>query len=189
VHRDVAHIFTQYDCSSRAALHHQATSTARQLISHATIILLGCGATSRAVMCLLSVGHLNDAISLSRKIKPGKSSGDVKLTEGIQSTDFFRVAISNARKMTSISDRCKLFFHLHHFLQQWDPSVFTLISREVEIPCLGGPANKKNNKTPLRTTWVVEQSILAHEFLFPDDLFGGDVQSCRKFRSMFGYDE
>jgi hypothetical protein len=127
-------------------------------------------------------------MNISKKIKPSKGDENVKLAEGIQSKDFFRAAISNARKMTSITDRCKSFFHLHCFLQQWDPSVFTLVSREVEIPRLGRPTNKTNKK-PLLTTWVVEQSILAHEFPFPDDLFGGDSQSLRKLRSMFGYDE
>ncbi len=136
------------------------------------------------------MGHLNDAMNVTKKIRPNRNAEDLKLFKGIHWKDFFCVAISNARKMTSISDRCKTFFLLYCFLQQFDPSVFTLVSREVKIPPRGGTTNKTETK-PFLTTLVVEQSILAHEFpSFPVDLFGGkDSQSCRKLRSMFGYDE
>jgi hypothetical protein len=150
---------------------------ARQIISHATIILLGCGATSLAVKCLLSAGHLNEAINVCLK-RPNRSAEDVKLAEGTQSKDFFCAAVSNARKMTSISDRCKSFCFLHSFLRQWDPSVFALDSRKVKISRRGESAEQRRKMSFLAAedidTVVVRQSILAHEFpRFPDELFGG----------------
>jgi hypothetical protein len=189
-----ATLFADSKQSINVALHPKALSTARQLISHATIILLGCRATSLAVKCLLSAGHLNDAINVCLK-RPNRSAENVKLAEGTQSKDFFCAAVSNAKKMTSISDRCKSFFYLHCFLQQWDPTVFTLDSREVKISRRGESAEQRRKMSFLSAenidTLVVQQSILAHEFpRFPDELFGGKASAyCRKLRSMFGYVE
>ncbi|KAL3763597.1 hypothetical protein ACHAW5_009598 [Stephanodiscus triporus] len=184
------------ECSDNV-LNPQAQSTARQLISHATIILLGCGATSLAVKCLLAAGRLNDAIVVClKKIKPNRSAEDIKLAEGTQSKDFFCAAVSNARKMTSISDRCKSFFHLHCFLQQWDPSVLALDSRlQVKVFRHGESDEQRRKISPQATedidTVVVPQSLLAHELTcFPDELFGGKASAyCRKLRTMFGFVE
>lgn len=184
-------------CLTSVVRNPQAQSTARQLISHATIILLGCGATSLAVKCLLAAGHLNDAIVVClKKIKPNRSAEDIKLAEGTQPKDFFCAAVSNARKMTSISDRCKSFFHLHCFLQQWDPSVLALDSRlQVKMSRRGESAEQRRKISPQATeehdTVVVQQSLLAHELpCFPDELFGGKASAyCRKLRSMFGFVE
>ena len=163
-------------------------STARQLISHATIILLGCGATSKAVKCLLSVGELNDAINISsKKIKPYK---DEKIAEGAQSKDFFRAAVSNARKSSSISERCKSFYQLYYFLQQYDPAAFTSDSRKIKVSRRGGRPNSSFlAHSDDMDTMVIEQSVLAHECpRFPDELFGGKESACsQKLRGMFGY--
>jgi len=174
---------------------HCAPSTARQLISYATIILVGCGATSLAVKHLLSAGQLNDAINVcSKKIRPNKGVEDTIFAEGTKSKDFFHAAISNARKQSSVSERCKSFYHLYCFLQQWDSSAFTLDSRKIRLS-----RRRASNEHNYRRrsflaaedsdTIVVEQSVLAHECpRFPDELFGGkDSACCQKLRAMFGY--
>lgn len=176
---------------------HCAPSTTRQLISYATIILLGCGATSLAVKCLLSAGQLNDAINVcSKKLRGNKSAEDKTLAEGTQSKYFFRAAVSNARKLPTVADRNKSFYHLYCFLQQWDPSAFTLDSRKTRILRRGSSVKsvgqRRRNSFLAQDdldTMVIEQSVLAHECpRFPDELFGGkESASCKKLRSMFGY--
>lgn len=167
-------------------------TTARQLITYATIILLGCGATSLAVKCLLSVGHLNDAISIcSKKIRPSKGSeeSDSKIAEGTQAKDFFHAAVLNAGQVSSLSERCKSFYLLHCFLKEWDPSTFKMDSRKVKVT--RHPRRRLSFHSPddSDNTIVVEQSVLAHECpRFPDELFGGrDTAQCKRLRSMFGY--
>jgi len=164
------------------------SSTARQLISHATIMLLGCGAASVAVKYLLSAGQVNDAINICLK-KIGPRKGDVTLVEGTSPKHFFRAAVSNAKKQ-SLSDRCKSFNHLHCFLQQWDPSCFALDSRKVKV-LRSRSKEGHRRRTSFRNadTVVVEQSVFAHDCpRFPDDLFGGKKSVfCQKLRAMFGY--
>mmetsp|Transcript_31397 Transcript_31397/g.66074 ORF Transcript_31397/g.66074 Transcript_31397/m.66074 type:complete len:1093 (-) Transcript_31397:1416-4694(-) len=169
-------------------------STRRQLISYATIILVGCGATSLAVNCLLVAGQLNDAINLCSKRM--KSTGESKDAERTQSKDFFRAAVSNARKLSSVSERCQSFYHLYCFLQQWDPSIFELDSRKIRIVARRGSVDQGRRRSFERTiaddpfeTMAVEQSVLAHECpRFPDDLFGGKESAySKKLRLMFGY--
>ncbi|KAL7552042.1 hypothetical protein ACHAWF_015250 [Thalassiosira exigua] len=170
-------------------------STKRQLISYATIILIGCGATYHAAKCLLSVGHLNEAISVcKKKLKSNKAENIIP--EGMQSKDFFRAAISNAKKMPTVSDRCQSFFHLHCFLKQWNPSAFKLDSRKVRVLRRGSSSKLEQklkssflSSSEEQDSVVVEQSVLAHECpRFPDELFGGkESRSCQKLRAMFGY--
>ena len=168
-------------------------STRRQLISYATTILLGCGATTIAVKCLLSAGQLNDAINIcSKKIRPTKSVNDTNFSEGMQSKDFFRAAVSNARRVSSISERCKSFYHLHFFLQQWDPNAFTMDSRKIRISRRGLSVDQRRMTSFLGAedfdTMLIEQSVLAHECpRFPDELFGKESACCKKLRLMFGY--
>lgn len=154
-----------------------------QLISLATIILTECGATSIAVKCLLAAGQINDAIALcSKRSKAHKDADEVK-SIGSQAKDFFRVAAKTAKGQTE-ADRCKLFYHLHCFLKQYDPTCFSLDKREVKVHRIG---DKKSAFRKDFSTVVVEQSVLAHEIRFPDELFSSPY--CRKLRSMFGYAE
>mmetsp|Transcript_17028 Transcript_17028/g.35991 ORF Transcript_17028/g.35991 Transcript_17028/m.35991 type:complete len:1026 (-) Transcript_17028:175-3252(-) len=172
-------------------------SATRQLISYATTILLGCGATSLAVKCLLSAGRLNDAINVcSKKIRPNKVPvvpEETSFAGGTSSKDFFRAAVSNARKQSSVSERCKTFYLLHCFLQQWDPSALEMDSRQVKV------SRRKASLAHMQRpsfrglddydTMMVKQSVLAHDFpRFPDELFGGKESACcLKLRAMFGY--
>lgn len=155
-------------------------STKRQLISYATIILVGCGATSLAVKCLLSAGHLNDAINVcAKKNRANKSAEEIKYhADGNQATDFFRIAITNASQLSGVSERCQSFYHLHCFLKEWDPSAFALESRRIKV-----------SRQSFSNTKMVDQSVLAHECpRFPDELFGGsESYQCQKVRRMFGY--
>ena len=155
----------------------------KQLISLATTILMECGATSVAVKCLLSAGLINDAIAIcSKRSKSQKDPTEDKIV-GSQAKDFFRVAAKKAKKQKE-SEICKSFFHLHCFLKQYDPTCFTLDKRKVKVHRVG-----EKNKSSFRkdfSTIVVEQSVLAHEVRFPDELFSTPAH-CQKLRSMFGY--
>mmetsp|Transcript_4116 Transcript_4116/g.9069 ORF Transcript_4116/g.9069 Transcript_4116/m.9069 type:complete len:1111 (+) Transcript_4116:67-3399(+) len=171
-------------------------STTRQLISYATTILLGCGATFLAVRCLLSAGLLNDAINVcTKKIKPNNKpdTEGTTFSEGTKAKDFFRAAVLNANNQSSVAERCKSFYHLHCFLKQWDPSTFTLESRKIKVSPRGG-STERIRKTSFRVaedfdSVIVEQSAFAHECpRFPDELFGGKESiCCKKLRAMFGY--
>lgn len=161
--------------------------TARQLISYATTILLGSGATTSAAKCLLSAGELNDAINIcSKKIKP---NSEEKIVEGITSKDFFRAAITNAKKERSISERSKSFYHLYYFLRQWDPSAFDIKKEKVKVSRLHSGRNSFSalvQQVDQMETMVLEQSALAHDCpRFPDELF--DRRCCQKLRNMYGY--
>lgn len=164
------------------------SSTANQLMSHATIILLGCGAAPVAVKYLLSAGQVNGAINICLK-KIGPRKGDVKLVEGTSPKHFFRAAVSNAKKQ-SLSDRCKSFNHLHCFLRQWDPSCFALDSRKAKVlRSRSKEGHRRRTSFKDVDTVVVEQSVFAHDCpRFPDELFGGkNSVFCQKLRAMFGY--
>ncbi len=157
----------------------------KQLISLATKILVECGATSVAVKCLLTADQIKDAIALcSKRSKANKDTAEGK-SIGSQAKDFFRVAAKTAKDQSE-SDRCKSFYHLHCFLKQYDPTCFELDKRKVKVSRM-----EDKNKSSFRkdiSTVVVEQSVLAHEIRFPDELFSSP-QYCRKLRSMFGYAE
>ncbi len=161
------------------------SSIKKQLISLATIILMEVGSTSVAVKCLLTADQVNDAITLcSKRSKASKETAEVKGI-GSQAKDFFRVAAKTA-KVQNESDRCKSFYHLHCFLKQYDPACFELDKRKVKV-------SRKDDKysSAFRkdiSTVVVDQSVLAHEIRFPDELFSSP-HHCRRLRSMFGYAE
>ena len=153
----------------------------KQLISLATTILTECGATSVAVKCLLNAGQINDAIAIcSKRSKSHKDADEVKGI-GSQPKDFFRVA-AKAAKGQKESDRCKSFYHLHFFLKQYDPTCFSLDKRKVKVHRIGDKTRSSFRKDI--STVVVEQSVLAHEIRFPDELFSSP-QYCRKLRSMY----
>lgn len=153
-----------------------------QLISLGTIILMECGATSIAVKCLLNAGQVNDAIAVCSKRSKGHKEADEVKGIGSQAKDFFRVAAITAKGQTE-SDRCKSFYHLHCFLKQYDPTCFSLDKRKVKVHRIGEKSAFRKDIS----TVVVEQSVLAHEIRFPDELFSSPY--CRKLRSMFGYAE
>jgi hypothetical protein len=159
----------------------------KQLISFATAVLTECGATSVAVRNLLSAGQINDAIAVcSKRYKTHKGTGEEIKGTGSQAKDFFRVAATIAKEQNE-ADRCKSFYHLHCFLQQYDPSCFSLDRRKMKVHRIGDD-EKKSHALRKTSTVVVEQSVLAHEIRFPDELFGGkDSAYCRKLRTMFGY--
>lgn len=159
------------------------SSIKKQLISLATIILMESGSTSVAVKCLLIADQVNDAITLcSKRSKANKETADAK-SIGSQAKDFFRVAAKTA-KVQNESDRCKSFYHLHCFLRQYDPSCFELDKRKVKVSRMDDKYNSAFRKDI--STVVVEQSVLAHEIRFPDELFTSP-HNCRRLRSMFGY--
>mmetsp|Transcript_11168 Transcript_11168/g.19085 ORF Transcript_11168/g.19085 Transcript_11168/m.19085 type:complete len:1016 (-) Transcript_11168:33-3080(-) len=161
------------------------SSIKKQLISLATVILIECGSTSVAVKCLLTADQISEAIALcSKRSKANKDTAEAK-SMGSQAKDFFRVAAKTAKGQKE-SDRCKSFYHLHCFLKQYDPTCFSLDKRKVKVSRM-----EDKNKSAFRkdiSTVIVEQSVLAHEIRFPDELFSSP-QYCRKFRSMFGYAE
>ena len=158
----------------------------KQLISFATVILQESGSLSVAVKCLLAAGQINDAIALcSKRSKAHKDTDEEVKIIGSQAKDFFRVAAKLAKGQNE-SDRCKSFYHLHCFLKQYDPSCFSLDKRKMKVHRIGD--DKKSTFRKEFSTVVVEQSVLAHEIRFPDELFGGkDSTYCRKLRTMFGY--
>ena len=160
------------------------SSIKKQLISLATTILMECGATSVAVKCLLTADQIKDAIALcSKRSKANKDTAEIKGV-GSQAKDFFRVAAKTANEQNE-DDRCKSFYHLHCFLKQYDPTCFELDKRKVKVSRM-----EDKNKSTFRkdiSTVVVEQSALAHEVRFPDELFR--THHCRRLRSMFGYAE
>ncbi len=159
------------------------SSIKKQLISLATMILMEGGSTSVAVKYLLTADQVNDAITLcSKRSKANKETTEVK-SIGSQAKDFFRVA-AKAAKVQNESDRCKSFYHLHCFLKQYDPTCFARDKRKVKVSRMDD-----KNKSAFRkdiSTVVVEQSALAHEIRFPDELFSSP-HHCRRLRSMFGY--
>ena len=161
-------------------------STARQLIAHATVILLGCGATASAVKCLLSVGKLNEAIKLC-STKKNKSEDK----NGVEAKDFFHTAVSNA-KQSSSNKNVQSFYLLYYFLQSYDPSIFELESRKVRVSRRGSKNRRSNSFMATAEdldTMMIEQSVFAHECgPFPNELFGGKESQCaQKLRQMFGY--
>ena len=103
------------------------------------------------------------------------------------------MAISNARKQNTMSERCKAFYFLHGFLQQWDQSVFAMESRKIKVSRRGASEEQRMRRSFLSgediDTIVVEQSVLAHDCpRFPDDLFGGkESVYCQRLRAMYGY--
>ena len=103
------------------------------------------------------------------------------------------MAISNARKQNTMSERCKAFYFLHGFLQQWDQSVFAMESRKIKVSRRGASEEQRMRRSFLSgediDTIVVEQSVLAHDCpRFPDDLFGGkESVYCQSLRAMYGY--
>ena len=162
-------------------------STARQLISHATVILLGCGATTSAVKCLLSVGQLNEAIKLC-STKKNKNEDN---TNGVEAKDFFLAAVSNA-KQSSSNKNVQSFYLLYYFLQSYDPSIFELESRKVRVSRRGSKNRRSNSFMATAEdldTMTIEQSVFAHECgAFPNELFGGkETASAKKLRQLFGY--
>ena len=158
----------------------------KQLISFATVILQECGAANVAVKCLLTAGMINDAIAVcSKRSKVHKGADEENKVAGSQAKDFFRVAAKIAKEQNE-AERCSSFYHLHCFLKQYDPSCFSLDKRKMKVHRIGD--EKKSTFRKDYSTVVVEQSVLAHETRFPDELFGGkDSFSCRKLRTMFGY--
>ena len=72
-------------------------TTKRQLISHATMMLLGCGATCLAAKCLLSAGRIDDAMAvcskaLAKRSRVHKGVEEATCGEGTQAKDFLRAA-------------------------------------------------------------------------------------------------
>lgn len=136
--------------------------------------------------------------SARKKIKTNKGLEDTKkIAEGMQPKDFFRAAVSYAENLPGLPERCKTFYHLYCFLQQWDPSAFKLDSREIRVYRRGASGDEHMRWSTSRRgdgvddtdTVVVEQSVLAHECpRFPDGLFGGkETACCQRLRAMFGY--
>eukprot|EP00804_Cyclotella_cryptica_P004973 CCRYP_014092-RA/>CCRYP_014092-RA protein AED:0.05 eAED:0.05 QI:98/1/1/1/0.85/0.75/8/1661/914 len=158
----------------------------KRLISHATTILLGCNANASAVKCLLSAGHLEDAIAVC--LKKHRSHKDcTRWEDTIKASDFFYFTVEKARLTESLGDRCKLFYHLHCFLRQMFPTEFIVESRKVNIN-RRTPTVRRASFTGDGETIVIEQSKLAHECKFPDDLFGGiNNLLCMRLRLLFGY--
>ena len=157
-----------------------------QLISHATSILIGCDADANAVICLLSVGQLEDAVALcSKKIRAQKD--DARKNNAIKASHFFAATVEKAKLLTTTGDKCKMFYHLSCFLRQTFPNAFTKEVRKIKVTrrFSGG---YRASFTGDNETIAIEQSNLAHECKFPDDLFGGSNSAlCMKVRDMFGY--
>ena len=157
-----------------------------RLITHATIILLGCNAYAAAVKCLLTAGHLEDAIALSLK-RNRLHKDSTRLEDTIQASDFFNVIVEKARLTESVGDRCKIFYHLHCFLRQTFPTEFVVESRKIKV-ARRTPTIRRASFTGDGETVAIEQSKLAHECKFPDDLFGGlSNPLCLRVRLLFGY--
>jgi hypothetical protein len=162
------------------------TTRQRLMISHATSILIGCWANATAVKCLLSAGHLEDAISIcSKKTRPQKDA--TSWEDAVQADEFFNMTVEKAREMENIGDRCKLFYHLHCFLRSTFPAAFTLESRKIKINRRSS-FGRKASFSGEGDTVAIEQSKLAHECKFPDDLFAGsNAALCMRLRLLFGY--
>jgi hypothetical protein len=157
-----------------------------RLITHATIILLGCNAYAAAVKCLLTAGHLEDAIALSLK-RNRLHKDSTRLEDTIQPSDFYNAIVEKARLTESVGDRCKLFYHLHCFLRQTFPTEFVVESRKIKV-ARRTPTIRRASFTGDGETVAIEQSKLAHECKFPDDLFGGISNPlCMRLRLLFGY--
>jgi hypothetical protein len=135
----------------------------------------------------LSAGLIEDAIAVcSKKNRPQK---DIRGNhDTIQARDFFNATTDKARAMTSEAEKCQLFYHLQQFLHQSFPDAFTRESRKVKAARRSSTGRKASFSGDNDTIILVEQSKLAHECKFPDDLFGGSSSSlCRRIRTMFGY--
>lgn len=128
---------------------------------------------------------INDAIAVcSKRSKVHKGPDEENKVAGTQAKDFFRVAAKIAKEQNE-AERCSSFYHLYCFLKQYDPSCFSLDKRKMKVHRIGDEKKSKSTFRKDYSTVVVEQSVLAHETRFPDELFGS--LSCRKLRTMFGY--
>jgi hypothetical protein len=155
----------------------------RQLISHATSILVGFNANIAAVKCLLAAGKLEDAIAVCsyKKIRPQKED------DFILASHFFQATIEKAGAMESVGEKCKLFYHLYFFLNQTFSDAFQVESRKIKITRRSS-SGRRASFTGEEETVSIEQSKLAHGCKFPDDMFGGNSSAlCLKLRGMYGY--
>lgn len=137
----------------------------------------------------MSAGLIEDAIAVcSKKNRPQKDMNVSGKYDTIQASDFFNAATNKARVMTSEAEKCQLFYHLQQFIYLSFPDAFTRESRKVKAARRSSTGRKASFSGDNDTIILVEQSKLAHECKFPDDLFGGSSSSlCRRIRTMFGY--
>ena len=157
-----------------------------QLISHATSILIGCNANAKAVNSLLSVGQLKNAVAIcSKKVRAQK---DVITDEdAIRASHFFDATVEKAKLLKTNGDKCKLFYHLSCFLRQSFPDAFAREIRQIKVTRRSS-IGRRGSFTGDNETVAIEQSKLAHECKFPDELFGGNSSAlCMKVREMLGY--
>mmetsp|Transcript_30246 Transcript_30246/g.60455 ORF Transcript_30246/g.60455 Transcript_30246/m.60455 type:complete len:906 (-) Transcript_30246:1857-4574(-) len=76
----------------------------QKLISHGTMILLGCGYFTHAAKMLLEAGEYNIAIAIcskaiAKRIRTNKGLEEVTCGEGTKAQDFFHAAVERTRRM------------------------------------------------------------------------------------------